>query len=53
MFKMGLDKIISAVLHGTQNPLNISIISLLINEFSIFFNDFTLVLEDYHVFDAP
>ncbi len=45
----GLGQDSSAVMQGAQNPLDTTIVSLLINELSAVPHDFALVLEDYHV----
>jgi len=48
----GLGADTGAMLQGAQNPLDESILSVLLNELSIFPHDFMLVLEDYHVIET-
>jgi len=47
----GLGQDTSAMVQGTQSPMDEVIASLLINELSTVSNEFALVLEDYHVIE--
>jgi len=47
----GLGQDTGAMMQGTQNPTDDSILSVLVNELSIVSQDFLLVLEDYHVIE--
>jgi LuxR family transcriptional regulator, maltose regulon positive regulatory protein len=48
----GLGEDVGAMMQGTQNPLDITIVSLLINKLSEVPNEFVLILEDYHVIES-
>ena len=50
--QVGLGEDVGAMMQGAQNPLDTTIVSLLINELSEVPNEFVLVLEDYHVIES-
>jgi len=48
----GLGQDTGAMMQGTQNPMDESILSVLVNELSIVSHNFLLILEDYHVIES-
>lgn len=49
----GLGQDTVTLMQGAQNPMDESILSVLVNELSTISHDFVLVLEDYHVIELP